>query len=122
MISSFAWTSLLLGFFSLYLMQALWRHRWARWGPGPRSSSSWRSAPSACTSAVSAGSTAGISWSTPDGVADVVVRGLDNPFSQPRLVAVLLVLTAFLVVGYSTVCAFAGLRTPVEHRSPRSRG
>jgi uncharacterized membrane protein len=58
----------------------------------------------------------------PGRVADVVVRGLDNPFSQPRLVAVLLVLTAFLVVGYSTVCAFAGLRTPVEHRSPRSRG
>jgi len=122
MISSFAWTSLLLGFFSLYLMQALWR-------PPLGDVGSW-----AAVIVVLALSALGVylgrfgrfnSWDLlihPGRVAHTVVDGLDNPFGEPRLVAVLFVLTAFLVVGYSVVCAFAGLRTPVEPRSPRSRG
>lgn len=116
MLSSFAWTALLLGFFSLYVMQALWRRALGFVG-------SW-----IAVVVVLALSALGVylgrfgrfnSWDLvvrPGRVADVVAHGLDNPFSNLRLIGVLLVLTAFLVVGYAIVCAFAGLRAAMKYR------
>ena len=39
---------------------------------------------------------------------------LENPLQHPRMIAVLLVLTAFLLVGYAVLYTFAGMRLELE--------
>ncbi len=123
MLSSFAWTALLLGFASLYLVQLIVREVVG-------SAASW-----VVVSAVLALGSFGVylgrfvrfnSWDVfwrPRHVADVVARQLDDPLRHPRMVVVLTVLTAFLLVGYLVVYAFAGLRLELERdaRGPRER-
>ena len=50
----------------------------------------------------------------PGRVLDVVRTQLENPLQHPRLLAVLLALTAFLLVGYAVVYALATLMAPLE--------
>jgi uncharacterized membrane protein len=114
MLSSFAWTALLLGFVSLYLVQVLVR-RWA--GAGW----SWLVVTAALALA-SFGVYLGRfvrfnSWDVlvrPERVAHVIRDQLENPLQHPRMIAALLVLTGFLLVGYAAVYAFAGLRLGLE--------
>jgi uncharacterized membrane protein len=114
MLSSFAWTGLLLGFASLYLVQLVIRRALgAGW--------SWLGV--ACVLALgSFGVYLGRfvrfnSWDAllhPIRVADVIRYQLDNPFRQPRMVAALAALTAFLFVGYVVIYTFAGVRLQLE--------
>ena len=110
MLSAFAWTALLLGFFSLYLMQALSRrYAGALW--------SW-----AGVVAVLALGSLGVyigrfigfnSWDAllhPIRVAHVIDTQLENPIHHPRLVGSLVVLTSFLTVAYVVFYCLAGLR------------
>ncbi len=115
MLSSFVWTSLMLGFFSLYLMQEVWRAHLGRLA-------SWLLA----VLALGLGSF-GVylgrfirlnSWDAllhPRSVAHIIATQLENPFHQPRLVGVLGLLTAFMLIGYVVVCSFAAFR--VERRA-----
>lgn len=117
MLSSFAWTALLLGFASLYLMQMVLRrvvsHAW-----------SWVGVVGALALA-SFGVYLGRfvrfnSWDAllrPGRVLHVIANQLENPFEHPRLVAVLIVLTGFLTVAYFVVYSFAGLRLELERES-----
>ena len=50
----------------------------------------------------------------PGRVAQVIRNQLENPFEHPRLVATLVVLTAFLTVAYAVLYSFAGLRLELE--------
>jgi uncharacterized membrane protein len=119
MLSAFAWTGLLLGFASLYLMQMVWRRAV---GPGW----SWLGVVAALALA-SFGVYLGRfvrfnSWDAlvrPGRVADVIRTQLENPFQHPRLVAALIVLTGFLTVAYVVLYSFAGLRLELEHDSTR---
>ncbi len=110
MLSSFAWTALLLGFASLYLVQKIVRSVvGATW--------SW-----VVVAAVLGLSSFGVylgrflrfnSWDAllrPGRVAHVISHQLEDPFRHPRMAAVLVVLTAFLLVAYTVVYAFAELR------------
>lgn len=121
MLSSFAWTALLLGFASLYLVQLVVRNAVGlAW--------SW-----VVVTAALALSSFGVyigrfvrfnSWDAllrPGRVAHVISNQLENPFQHPRLVAVLVVLTAFLLVGYAVLYAFVevGLELQQEGRRPR---
>lgn len=110
MLSSFAWTALLLGFASLYLVQMVVRSAvGAAW--------SWVVVVAALAVA-SFGVYLGRfvrfnSWDAllrPLRVAHVITRQLENPLQHPRMVAVLVVLTAFLLVGYAVLYAFVELR------------
>jgi uncharacterized membrane protein len=114
MLSSFAWTALLLGYTSLYLVQML-----ARRVVGP----AWSWAGIACVLAVASfGVYLGRfmrfnSWDAlvrPSRVLDVISNQLENPFRHPLMIAVLLALTAFLLVGYAVLYAFAGMRVELE--------
>jgi uncharacterized membrane protein len=117
MLSSFAWTALLLGFASLYLVQMIARQvvglAW-----------SWVGVAGALGLA-SFGVYLGRfvrfnSWDAlvrPGRVLDVISTQLENPFQHPRMIAVLLALTAFLLVGYAVLYAFAGLRLELERES-----
>jgi uncharacterized membrane protein len=114
MLSAFAWTALLLGFASLYLMQTI-----ARRVVG--SAWSWVGVAGALAVAsfgVYLGRFVRLnSWDAlvrPRRVADVIANQLENPLSHPRMVAVLIVLTGFLLVGYAVVYSFAGLRLQLE--------
>jgi uncharacterized membrane protein len=109
MLSAFAWTSLVLGYASLFLVQSLVRRRLGvAW--------SWLAVVGALALA-SFGVYLGRfvrfnSWDAlvrPGRVLEVVRTQLENPFQHPRMVAVLVALTAFLLVGYSVVYAFAAL-------------
>jgi uncharacterized membrane protein len=114
MLASFAWTGLLLGFGSLYLMQIVWQRAvgpvWA-----------WLGVIGALALA-SFGVYLGRflrfnSWDAlvrPNGIAHVIVNDLENPFSHPRLVAALLALTAALTVGYLIVYSAVGTRLELE--------
>jgi uncharacterized membrane protein len=114
MLSSFAWTALLLGFASLYLVQMVTRRvvglAW-----------SWVAVAGALALA-SFGVYLGRfvrfnSWDAlvrPGRVLDVISNQVENPFQQPRMVAVLFALTAFLLVGYAVLYAFAGMRLELE--------
>ena len=107
MLSSFAWTALVLGFISVYFVQStVERLVGAAW--------SW-----AIVGVAFALGSFGVylgrfvrfnSWDAllrPNRVAHVVRHQLENPFQHPRLLGTLVVLTAFLIVGYSVVYAFA---------------
>lgn len=118
MLSAFAWTALLLGFGSLYLVQTIVRQvvgfAW-----------SWL----IVVAALALGSF-GVylgrfmrfnSWDAllrPRRVADVISSQLENPFQHPRMAAALVALTAFLCVGYLVLYAFAGLRPELERVVP----
>jgi uncharacterized membrane protein len=120
MLSAFAWTALLLGFASLYLMQSIARRvvgfAW-----------SWVGVAGALALA-SFGVYLGRfvrfnSWDAlvrPRRVAHVIANQLENPLSHPRMVAVLIVLTGFLLVGYAVVYSFAGLRLQLEREESRT--
>lgn len=119
MLSSFAWTALLLGFASLYLVQMIVRSVvGAAW--------SW-----AVVVLVLALASFGVylgrfvrfnSWDAllrPRRVAHVISHQLEDPFRHPRLVAVLVVLTSFLLIAYLVVYAFAELRLEFHDQRPR---
>src|SRR5437867_7045341 len=120
MLSAFAWTALLLGFASLYLMQSIARRvvgfAW-----------SWVGVAGALALA-SFGVYVGRfvrfnSWDAlvrPRRVAHVIANQLENPLSHPRMIAVLIVLTGFLLVGYAVVYSFAGLRLQLEREESRT--
>jgi uncharacterized membrane protein len=114
MLSSFAWTALLLGFASLYLVQSIARRvvglAWSWAGVG----------------GVLALASFGVylgrfvrfnSWDAlirPRRVLDVISNRIESPFQHPLMLAVLLALTAFLLVGYAVLYAFAGMRLELE--------
>jgi uncharacterized membrane protein len=114
MLSSFAWTALLLGFASLYLVQMVARRivglAW-----------SWVGVAGALALA-SFGVYLGRfvrfnSWDAlirPGRVLDVISNQVESPLQHPRMIAVLLALTAFLLVGYAVLYAFAGMRVELE--------
>jgi uncharacterized membrane protein len=121
MLSSFAWTALLLGFASLYLVQIVVRGVvGAAW--------SW-----VVVAAALALSSFGVylgrfvrfnSWDAllrPGRVAQVISNQLENPLHHPRMVAVLVVLTAFLLVGYVVLYAFVELGIELRHAGRRMR-
>lgn len=115
MLSAFAWTSLVLGFLSLYLMQVVWRR-----AAGPIVA--W-----AGVVATLALGSVGVyigrfihfnSWDAllhPRRVAHVIDAHLASPLHL-RLVGALLVLTACLTAAYAVFYTFAGLRLELERR------
>jgi uncharacterized membrane protein len=117
MLSAFAWTALLLGFVSLFVMQALWRG-------AVGSVTAW-----AAVVAALALSSFGIyigryvgfnSWDAlvhPGRFAHVINARLDNPLQHPRLAGSLVVLTGFLTAAYAVFYALAGLRLPARRDS-----
>ena len=114
MLAAFAWTGLLLGFASLYLMQMIWQ-RFA--GPA----ASWLGVV-ASLAVASFGVYLGRflrfnSWDAlirPRRIAHVIATELDNPFSHPRLVGALVVLTAALTLGY--VIVYSAVASGLELR------
>ena len=114
MLASFAWTGLLLGFGSLYLMQMIWQRAVGRiW--------SWLGVIGALGLA-SFGVYLGRflrfnSWDAlvrPRRIAHVIVTELDNPVTNSRLVVALLVLTAALTIGYLVVYSAVGTQLELE--------
>ena len=110
MLSAFAWTALMLGFTSLYLVHAIIVRR-------VRASVGWVAV--VCVLGLSSfgiylGRFAGFnSWDVfahPRIIISGVRQELHSLFHEPKMVAALLALTAFLVVGYLVVYAFAALR------------
>ena len=117
MLASFAWTALVLGFASLYLMQMIWQRAVGPRGHGSGCSRRSRSAASASTSGASSASTAGMPSSVRACIAHVIRDDLENPLEHPRLIASLLVLTASLTVAYTILYCFAGARLELERRT-----
>jgi uncharacterized membrane protein len=121
MLSSFVWTALMLGFFSLYLMQTVWRAHF------DNRFVSWLFA----TLALALGSF-GVylgrfvhinSWDAllhPRNVAHIVATQVENPINHPRLVGTIGLLTAFLLIGYAIVLSFAELRLDYSTSSSSS--
>jgi uncharacterized membrane protein len=116
MLSSFVWTSLMLGFFSLYLMQEVWRAHFGR-------VVSWVLAAVALalgSFGVYLGRFVRLnSWDAllhPRSVAHIVATQLENPLQQPRLIGVLGLLTAFMLIAYAVVCSFPAFRSDLEQR------
>jgi uncharacterized membrane protein len=115
MLSSFVWTALMLGFFSLYLMQSVWSaHVKSRFV-------SWLLAAVALalgSFGVYLGRFVHInSWDAllhPRNVAHIVATQVENPINHPRLVGTIGLLTAFLLIGYAIVRTFAELRLSLE--------
>jgi uncharacterized membrane protein len=110
MLSSFAWTALMLGFTSLYLVHAIIVRR-------VRASVGWGAV--VCVLGLSSfgiylGRFAGFnSWDVfahPRILLSGVRQELHTLLHEPKMVGALLALTAFLVVGYLVVYAFAALR------------
>ena len=117
MLSSFVWTALMLGFFSLYLMQDVWRAHLSR-------SVSWLLAALALALAsfgVYLGRFVHLnSWDAllhPRGVAHIIATQVENPVHHPRLVGTIGLLTTFLLIGYAMVRTFAEFRSSLEGRS-----
>ena len=117
MLSSFVWTSLMLGFFSLYLMQDVWRAHFGR-------SVSWLLAALALalgSFGVYLGRFVRLnSWDAllhPRGVAHIIATQLENPFHEPRLIGVLGLLTAFMLISYAVVCSFAAFQDRIGDRA-----
>jgi uncharacterized membrane protein len=114
MLASFAWTGLLLGFGSLYLMQMIWQR-----AVGPVWS--WLGVIGALGLA-SFGVYLGRflrfnSWDAllrPGRIAHVIATDLESPFSHPFLVAALLALTAALTIGYLIVYTAVGTHLELE--------
>jgi len=116
MLASFAWTALLLGFASLYLMQMIWQR-----AAGP--AVAWLGVLGALALAsfgVYLGRFLGFnSWDAlvrPRRLLRVIQDDLENPLQHPRLIASLLVLTASLTVAYAVLYSFAGARMELERR------
>jgi uncharacterized membrane protein len=117
MLSSFAWTALLLGFASTYLVQLVLRsllgRRWS-WG--------------VVAVAFALGSF-GVylgrfvrfnSWDVlvrPARIAHVIGDQIENPFHQPRMVATLLILAIFLLVGYALFYGLAEMRLELHAKA-----
>ena len=117
MLSSFVWTSLMLGFCSLYLMQDVWRAHFGRFV-------SWLLAALALGLAsfgVYLGRFVRLnSWDAllhPRSVAHIVATQLENPLHQPRLIGVIGLLTAFMLIAYAVVCSFAAFQHRVEREA-----
>jgi uncharacterized membrane protein len=114
MLALFAWTGLLLGFGSLYVMQVVWKR-----AVGP--AASWVGVVAALALA-SFGVYLGRflrfnSWDAlvrPRRIAHVIRTDLESPFHSPRLVASLVLLTAALTIGYVIVYSAVGLRLSLE--------
>jgi uncharacterized membrane protein len=109
MIASFAWTALLIGLGSLYVMQTTVRYRLgATW--------SWL---------LVAGALLLASFGVYPGrfVRFNSWDALVNPIHHPRLIGALVVLTAFLTVAYAILYAIAGLELgPGSSMRPGARG
>jgi len=114
MLSAFAWTALLLGFASLYLVQLIARRTLGR-------AASW--AVVVCALALgSVGVYLGRfvrvnSWDAlvrPGRLLDVVRDRLESPLDNPQMVAALVALTVFLLVGYGVLYGFASMRLELE--------
>lgn len=111
MLSSFAWTALMLGFASLYLVHAIIRQRTG-------TAVGW-----IVVVCVLGLASIGVylgrfarfnSWDVvarPHLVLSVIKQEMKSPIHDPRMVAALLVLTAALFVGYLVLYAFAALRS-----------
>jgi uncharacterized membrane protein len=117
MLASFAWTGLLLGFASLYLMQMIWeRAVGAVW--------SWLGVIGALALA-SFGVYLGRflrfnSWDAlvrPRRIAHVIATEIDNPFGNPRIVGAMFALTAALTIGYLIVYSAVGTHLELERES-----
>jgi uncharacterized membrane protein len=113
MLSSFAWTALMVGFLSLYLIQAI---------VVPRASAAWGwvvvvGALALASFGVYIGRFAGFnSWDAlirPRHVLSEIGERTNSPIHDPKMVGALLALTAFLVIGYLVVYTFAALRLDV---------
>jgi uncharacterized membrane protein len=114
MLSAFAWTALLLGFFSLYLMQDVWRR-------AAGSAAAWLGVVGVLalgSLGVYIGRFIGFnSWDAlvhPGRVGHVIDTRLENPLHHPRIAGSLVVLTTFLTVAYAVFYSFAGLRLQLE--------
>ncbi|HEX5172542.1 MAG TPA: DUF1361 domain-containing protein [Gaiellaceae bacterium] len=110
MLSSFAWTALMLGFVSLYLVHTI---------IGRRAGASVCWVMVVCVLGLASfgvylGRFARFnSWDVvtqPHLVLSVVRQEIDSPLHDPKMVAALLALTAFLLVGYLVLYAFSALR------------
>jgi len=122
MLSSFAWTALLLGFASTYLVQLVLRSLLGkRW--------SW------CVVAVAfALGSFGVylgrfvrfnSWDVllrPARIAHVIGSQVENPLHHPRMVATLLILTIFLLVGYALFYGLAEMHLELHANDRESLG
>jgi uncharacterized membrane protein len=122
MLSSFVWTSLMLGFFSLYLMQDVWRAHFGRFV-------SWLLAALALalgSFGVYLGRFVRLnSWDAllhPRSVAHIIATQLENPFHEPRLIGVLGLLTAFMLISYAVVRSFASFQDPIGGGGLRAGG
>lgn len=109
MLASFAWTALMLGFVSLYLIHALVRRR-------ANAAAGWAvivGALGLASVGIYLGRFAHLnSWDAvtrPRLLLGVLQHGTDNPFNLPTTIAGLLALTASLLVGYLVVYGFAVL-------------
>lgn len=116
MLASFAWTALVLGFASLYLMQMIWQR-----AVGP--AVAWLGVIAALALAsfgVYLGRFLGFnSWDAlvrPRGIVRVIRNDVENPLQHPRLIASLLVLTASLTVAYTILYSLTGARMELERR------
>ena len=110
MLTSFAWTALMLGFVSLYLIQAI---------IGRRASAAVGWGVVVCVLGLASigvylGRFAHFnSWDAvrhPRLVLSVIRQETDSPIHDPKMIAALLALTASLFVGYLVVYAFSALR------------
>jgi uncharacterized membrane protein len=118
MLASFAWTGLLLGYASLYLMQMIWERAVG--------TLSWLGVVAALALA-SFGVYVGRflrlnSWDAlvrPLRLGQVIHANLENPLQHPRLIASLVALTVALTIGYLLVYSVAGTHLELDHRSGR---
>jgi uncharacterized membrane protein len=110
MLSAFAWTALMLGFVSLYLVHAI---------IGRRAGAAVGWVVVVCVLGLASfgvylGRFARFnSWdlvTRPHLVLSVIRQEVDSPLHDPKMVAALLALTAFLLVGYLVLYAFSALR------------
>jgi uncharacterized membrane protein len=125
MLSSFVWTALMLGFFSLYLMQNIWsayvKSRLVSWLLAAL-------ALALGSFGVYLGRFVHInSWDAllhPRNVAHIVATQVENPINHPRLVGTIGLLTVFLLIAYALVRSFADLsstRPRPRRAAPRRR-
>jgi len=113
MLASFAWTGLVLGYASLYLMQMIWQRAVG--------ALSWLGVVAALALA-SLGVYVGRflrlnSWDAlvrPRRLAQVIHANLENPLLHPRLFASLVVLTEAMTIGYLVVYSATGARLDLE--------
>jgi len=120
MLASFAWTGLILGYASLYLMQMIWERAVG--------TLSWVG-----VVAVLALSSFGVyvgrflrfnSWDAllrPVRLARVIHTNLESPLQHPRLLASLFALTVSLTIGYLVVYSAAGTHLELDRDARRRR-